>query len=468
MHRLALGLILALLVACGEGVAPTTASTTPATTTPTSGTDAPAPSTTEAEPDLQFLTLSRKQISVLPDGAQLTAGLEASLEAAFDDYAGGIVFAQERAVHELWHLRSGRASPELLFSNPVDTVFAFLDLVAPTGRPPTALARSGDSLVLIPITGGAPEALALADLAEVGTGGDFSTASLGGTALMVAWSDPDTACTAVDLFTLAGQPLSVGLYRTCNPTTPVLSDEGDVVVGVESGASVAVVIRSAADGIERSRWQVSESAGRLHVSQGRIVYVDDQGVSTLTYDGSWEAVPSIGPRSTSVSLARSPVVVSDLATLGGFAALGDCSASTHASLATQSGLTEAAATTRRAIGNAAVECDIARLASLIDDSVQADPTSDWWSAEGKGFPVLLELVNLLETPFAAAVADDGTLVYVWPAVAEGVDDEAAWEALRTLYNEEDIDRWKSGADPYDRLVVRITEDGRWIQASNEF
>lgn len=473
LRRLILGsALLLVVVACAGSATGTTQAdvSAPTTTTPSTTTLSPTQTTT---PELatQFITVSRKQLSVLPDGPTLTAGLEATLGQAFDDYAGGIVFSQGTASNQLWHLRAGREEPILLYESPAGAPFVFFDLVAPSGRPPTALFRSGELLLLLPITGGAAEELSIADLAAAGSGGDFRTASLGGSALMVAWSDPTTACVTVDLFTLAGEPTQVGLFETCAGAFPAMSDEGDVIVTIEVGASAGAVIRSASDGLERDRWQVVEVRGTFHVSGGSIAYADATGVSLLTYAGAWEeqSTPPDG-RLSGVSMARAPVVLSELATLGGFAALQGCSSSNHSPLGQQDGLTDAVANTRNAIGNAAVDCDLARLGSLLDSSLDpsADPTADWWESENRGFPVLLELVNLLETPFAAVEADDGSLVFVWPAVAVGIDADDAWAALRTLYNEEDIDRWKSGADPYDRVVVRITEDGRWIQVASEF
>ncbi len=465
-----LGTALALVfAACGGGSTETTSSTPAVSTTSVPETTPVTTPPTEPEPALQLIAVSRKQVSVLPDGPSLVGGLEATLGLAFDDYAGGIVFSQETSGHQLWHLRTGREKPELLHSSPSDLPFAFLDLVTPAGQPPTALLLVDDSLLLLPVTGGAAEEFPIHVLAGDGTGGDFRTASLGGKMLMVAWSDPDTACITVDLYSLAGDPISIGLFETCTDTTPVMSDEGDVIVTIEVGASASLVIRSTSDGIERDRWQVAGSRGAIHASGGRVAYADGDGLSVISYDGTWEGHPSTH-RPDSASISRSTIVLSDLATLGGFAALRGCSSSTHSALAPRDGLTEPAATTRTAIGSAATECDLARLGSLLDVSFESetDPVAMWWESENKGFPVLLEIVNLLETPFAAVEDDDGTLVFVWPAVAAGIDDDEAWEALRSLYNEEDIDRWRSGADPYDRLVIRITEDGRWIQVSSDF
>lgn len=418
---------------------------------------------------LQLIAVGRKSIAVVPDGPVLTAGLEATLGRAFDDTAGGIVFSQLTDRHELRHLRSGRQEPELLHFEPAGAVFEFLDLATPPGQPPTALVRVDDSLLLLPITGGAPEELAITALAAAGTGGEFRTASLGGAELMVAWSDEE-GCLTVDLYSLAGVPTTPGLFETCEDAYPTMSDEGDMVVTFEVGPSIGVVLRSTSDGQERGRWQVPDYDGTpFHVTGGRIAYTSARGVSLVAYDGTWEEYPSTtGTRAGSVSISRSPIRLSDLATLGGFGALRGCSSATHAPLTPQDGLTGAAATTRDAIANAAIDCDLARLGSLLDPAVTPDPVPTWWEAENEGFPALLEVVTLLETPFATVQAEDGTLVFTWPAVAVGPGDDAAWEALRSLYNEEDIDRWKSGTDPYDRLVIRITEEGTWIQASNDF
>lgn len=470
MHRnLAVGLLLiAMAGACANGTDQTTSPPMSEPSEPAVTTAAETTSTTVPEPS-QLIVVSRKSLAVVPGGPVLTAGLEATLGRVFDDYAGGIVFAQLAGRHELRHLRAGRQESELLHSEPSSSVFEFLDLVAPPGQPPTALLRVDGSLLLLPITGGAPEEITLDALAATGTGGEFRTASLGGNELMVAWSDED-GCLTVDLFTLEGDSSSVGLFKACGDAYPTMSDEGDMVVTFEVGPSISVVLRSTSDGEERGRWQVPDYDGTsFHVTGGRIAYASARGVSLVAYDGTWEEYSSTtGTRAGSVSSTRSPLSFSDLATLGGFGALRGCSSSTHPSLAPQDGLTEAAATTRDAIANAAIDCDLARVGSLLGPAVISDPIPAWWEAENDGFPALLELVNLLETPFAAVQDVDGTLVFTWPAVAVEPGDDADWEALRSLYNEEDIDRWKSGSDPYDRLVIRISEDGEWLQASNDF
>lgn len=467
MPRIAILLFLAaVLASCTPGDGSTSTSEPGSTPTSTIGatTTITEPSITTTEParELTVITTGPKRLGLLPSGRHLDAGLDQFLGRAYDDFVGGLVFSRSGADHGVWHLEAGRQEPSLLVDGAGVDRFALLDVADPPSRPPMALVLTDDRLLLAPTTGGAPEELRIVDLAAAGSGSRFGTASLGGDLLLVAWIDGE-GCALVDLFTLDGSLSTGGLFRTCEGTEPVLSDEGDLIATLERGASARMVFRAPEDGREIARWQVDATDGWIHASDGVVTFPSPRGVGVVGVNGTVEELPEVGVL-LGASVSRSQPEVSDLATLGGLTALATCSTADDAPLAAQDGLTEPASDARNAIGGAMAACDLSLLGSLLAPEALADgdPSLEWWDAEAKGFPLLLTVRGVLELPFA--VRDDGDrVVFVWPWIAEGSPD-GDWDALTTVFNEEDIERWRSGGEPYDRLVLEITEDGEWVGA----
>ncbi|NND84279.1 MAG: hypothetical protein HKN46_03935 [Acidimicrobiia bacterium] len=468
MRRWTFLLVMVLVAAACSGEADQTTSTLPGTSAPTS-TDIPSTTadvgttTTTPSRELVVLTTGPKRLGVLPEGRHLDAGLDQFLDRVYDDYVGGLVFSLLGADQGIWHLPSGRQEPELLLDGAETEPFALFDVVDPPSRPPTALVHAGNELLLLPVTGGAPDELRIVDLAAAGSGSTFTSASIGGDQLLVTWVGSD-GCATSDLFGFDGALVQAGLFTSCDGVTPVLSDEGDLIASVEVGASTRVVFRSPSDGTEIARWQVPDSEGWIHASGGVVAFPTIEGVTLISPDGSSEVVPEVGVL-VGASIARSEPIVSDLASLGGLTPLATCSTADDRALDPQDGLTQAAAATRDAIAAAMSACDLSVLGSLLAPAAleDGDPSLEWWDAEAKGFPALTEVRALLALPFALSDSDDG-VVFTWPAPAVGGED-ADWDVLATVFNQEEIERWRSGGEPYDRLVIEITEDGTWLRAS---
>lgn len=467
MRRLALLVAVALLAAaCATDAAPTTTvapTTSNATTTPAPP-SSPGPATTATQPvaERSVLSTGPKRLGVLPANRHLDAGLDQFLDRVYDDYVGGLVFSLLGSDQGVWHLLAGRQEPTLLLDGDGVEQFGLLDLVDPPSRPPTALVRADNELLLLPVTGGAPDELRIVDLAAAGSGSRFASASLGGDLLLVTW-ELGGGCATSDLFGFDGTLVTAELFTSCDGTAPVLSDEGDLIAAIERGASTRVVFRDT-DGTELARWQVPASDGWIHASGGVVAFPTIDGVTLIGPDGGSETVPELGVL-LGASITRSEPVVSDRATLGGLTMLVTCSTAETRSLDPQDGLTEAAAGTRDAIAAAMSACDLSLLGSLLSPLAltEGDPSLEWWDAEAKGFPALTEVRAILGGSFAITDGDEG-VVFTWPAQAVH-GDEADWDALATVFNQEDIERWRSGGEPYDRLLIEIGEDGTWLTAS---
>lgn len=149
---------------------------------------------------------------------------------------------------------------------------------------------------------------------------------------------------------------------------------------------------------------------------------------------------------------------------------GSCSAAGLDPAAVPQDLPEPVAAMRRAIVEAATDCDIARLADLGADVRYSfgggnDPTGFWREIEAAGpEPLPLEtMVKLLALPFGTVQAGEITY-YVWPrAFAYDSWDSVPAEdrqALAVLYDESDQQGFAQfGA--YIGYRIGITEDGSW-------
>ena len=466
-RRVILLVVVLLAAACADsdGTTTTTQASTSTVASPatTATTVAPATTTTEAPGELVVLSTGPKRLGVLPEGRHLDAGLDQFIDRVYDDYVGGLVFSLVGADQGVWHLRAGRQEPDLLLDGQGFEAFGLLDVVDPSTRPPTALVRADNELLLLPITGGAPDQVRLVDLAAAGSGSRFASGSIGGDRLLVTWVLGD-GCATSDLFDLDGRIIQASLFRSCDGTAPALSDEGDLIASVEVGASTRMVFRDPTDGSEIARWQIAATEGWIHASGGLVAFPTVEGVALMGPDGESEVVPELGVL-VGASISRSLPIVSDRASLGGLIRLATCSTADDRPLEPQDGLTQAAAAMRNAIGAAMSACDLSLLGSLLDPRAltDGDPSLEWWDAEAKGFPALTDVQAILALPFAVTDGAGG-IVFTWPAQAVGGDDQD-WDALATVFNQEDIERWRSGAEPYDRLVIEVTEDGAWVKAA---
>ena len=146
-----------------------------------------------------------------------------------------------------------------------------------------------------------------------------------------------------------------------------------------------------------------------------------------------------------------------------------CSAAALSNTATddQAELPPAVAETRAAIIEAAVACDLDRLEEL---SVEGDGQFSYsfgaTSPEGladhlrereaEGEEIVRILVETLRLPY---VSEAGTVA--WPSAHQQSPSESDWDALRTLYRDEEVDAWRSGGSGFLGYRVGITEAGDW-------
>jgi hypothetical protein len=141
-----------------------------------------------------------------------------------------------------------------------------------------------------------------------------------------------------------------------------------------------------------------------------------------------------------------------------------CSAAgLSADLPEQPGLPAPVAETRRAIAEVAAACDYEVLEALaLSDGTFTysfgegeGPAAFWRDAEGRGEEPLALLVLLLDLPH---VKEDR--FYTWPSAAGARATDEAWESLKAVFTEEEIDQWRRfGA--YLGYRVGITAGGDW-------
>lgn len=453
MQRMAaLAAAAVLLASCGSGADSTT------TVAPTStSTTAPAPTTTTTPPVPEFAALGSTlgALEAVPDGPFLLSGIGRRLGLAFDDVGGGIVFEQlVDGVWQTWHLEAGRREPvEIGVPGARLGDVGFL-----SERPVTAALWSEEAIVLQVVKGGAPDVLVTGDL-PIGDG-EVSGVTLGDTLLAVATVVDD--CHDVTVLTLDGEAVS-GPFGLCGATPPSITDDGELLTYLDVGASTRVVFVDPDTGDEIGRQQVADASFALTAGPTGAVVTRPDGVDAVTPAGVVDSL-AWDPHGVPVAATalRAPLVVSDLATLGGDAIPTDCSAAGLPSLAPQSGLSPAADRMRTAMSAAASDCDYLRLAALA--AVEFDGPDDLVlalaRAEADGLPAMGDVVRTLGLPHAANGTTPG-IEFVWPSILGDEPTDEDWAALRLVYNEERIEEWRTGRGPFDGMSVTITEDGRW-------
>lgn len=441
-----------VLASCVSGDAAPTTTVPPTTTAP------PAPSTTTTSlpvPEFAALGATVAALEGVPDGPVLLSGIGRRLGVAHDDVAGGIVFEQQAdGVWQTWYLEAGRREPtELGVPGARLGDVGFL-----SDRPITAALWSEDAVVLQVVKGGAPEVLVTEDL-PIGDG-DVSGVTLGDTVIAVATVVDD--CHDVTLLTPTGEAVA-GPLGLCGATPPAITDDGALIVYLDIGASTRVVFVDAASGDELARQQVDDTAFALTAGPSGAVVTRPDGVDEVTVEGvrdslAWDPT---GPPVAATAL-RAPLVVSDLATLGGDAIPTDCSAARLPEPASQSGLSPPADLRRSAIVRAAIDCDYFRLSLLTATEFEGpeDLILTLTRAESEGTPAMGDIVRTLGLPYAAN-GESPEIEFVWPSILGDEPTDEDWAALRLVYNEERIEEWRTGRGPFDGVAITITEDGRW-------
>ena len=144
-------------------------------------------------------------------------------------------------------------------------------------------------------------------------------------------------------------------------------------------------------------------------------------------------------------------------------------------VASEPGLTEAAAAMRADLARAAATCDYAALATLADRGGKAvrfsfgaetDPIAFWQQAEqrGDGVAPMFALRTLIGLPYAKTTTPDGAVQYVWPAAfaSEHPTTTQLEEIAATgLYSMATLQEWVSSGNNYLGYRVIITAEGDW-------
>ncbi len=473
-HRASVVALL-LLVACtpaarDDTVTTTTAAPPPASTT-TTGLNAPVTTTTPEQTSLgpALLLMFRDRLLVRnADGTtvDLLADFEIPIRVAFGDGNGGIVYQYTRAVSPfpsdaVLHLRAGASSPTVITSAPENRRIRLVDVGLFQGLPQILYLETGDGvgrLQALPLAGGSPS--------EVASGENLTDGTFSGD--LVAVVERSTGCTTASLFDVSGDEL--GTWDCAAGVT-------DAHLAADGSRSLAL----AQDG-GVSYFEVDEHSNNadLTPTNGSIsaVYDFDGDTVAIGVDGKLQLIGvdasavtvDPGPGLRGATLLFGPVSVPETAFLGGIREPGErCSAEGLAVRPmAQEGLPAPVAFIRTEIVEAATQCDYDALEELTapgfvhDLGGSTSPLRTWVQAEQNREDVLAQIVAVLDTPYTTSIDDEGNTVYTWPGAFQDNPTEADWEAIVPIYNEEEVDFFRSNG--YVGMRVLITQNGDWLAA----
>lgn len=505
MKTLAVVLILAMLAAaCStdgpqDAVTTTTLGPSPLSTVadepvPTiaasTSTSVPPPEISLIQPQLGgVLLIADSDFSSSEGDVFLEGDADYGIAAAFDDLAGGLVYQYSTTPEpypesSILHLAAGRTIPEVaLFAEPGRRI-RLLDVESIDGRT-NVLYLDGpvdsefDSIRLADLAGGAPLLIALADAAaEPGSVGVAPSGIINGSlaadgvAIVWTYSDPETTCSYVEVrepvdegaTTFGPMPEFCGerdfTHAALSPDGGRLALAGDALISVVDTGSGGLL----------AEWPAADVVG-LDFDGSTVVVTRVGGIELLPLAGQSSFHTQSDPfTSQLVVSARGPVELDTGVFLGGIRELSpSCSAAGMGStIEPQGGLPEPVAATRQAIVSAATACDADALERVSDDRVASnfggwpDSVRFWRWREQDGYGVLARMVDVLALPFVIDDTPAGR-IYTWPSAFQEQPSDADWDALASVFNEEDIDLFKEfGA--YIGMRVGIAEDGTWLFA----
>lgn len=506
MKKLAFVLVLSMLVAAcstddplntsttvdpGQSALSTTVPDEPVPTTPAStSTSVPPPEISLIQPQLGGVLLIADGDFTTGDGDVFLAGdADYSVAAAFDDLTGGLVYQysitpEQYPASSILHLAAGRSAPDVALSADPGRKIRLLDVESIDGRTNVLFLEGAedaefDSIRLADLAGGAPLVIAFADPAAVP--GSVGVAPSGiingslaadGVAIVWTYTDPETTCSYVEVREpVEGGSTTFGpMPQFCGErdfTHAALSPDGGRLA--LAGETLISVVDTGSGGI-LTEWPTAEVVG-LDFDGSTVVVTGSDGIGLLPLAGrpAFHTLPDPFTSQLVVS-ARGPVELDAGASLGGITELSlNCSAAGMGStIEPQGGLPEPVATTRQAIVSAATSCDADALAEVSDDRVASnfgawpDSVRYWRWREQDGYGVLARIVDVLALPFVIEDSPAGR-IYTWPSAFQEAPTDADWDALASVFNEEDIDLFKEfGA--YIGMRVGIAEDGTWLFA----
>lgn len=464
--RIRLGLVAALLavaVAACNGPVPDPNPTAELLPTSTTTTTRPPTTTTTAPavPLVEFraIGVDTTGITVLPESHRISAGVGYQLGTAFDDLRGGLVYERfHDDAWSIWYLPTGQREPR-----PIGLDGARLgDVDALHERPVSMVSWTPDAVVVQVVDGGAPDVYPRVDLGLPSA--HVSGISLGYTVMGVATvDDPDAQPVCHDLTIVALPSGAPGeTLDLCSPLPPVVSPAGDLVVALDRGGRTVSFLDP--EGALITRITVPTPVLSVDTSLRTAVISTPTGVLRIDTAGNRADLPW-DPESTPLGATalRSPLVVSDFASIGGIDPPTDCSARDLPFTPTQTGLTPGADRTRVGLLGALTDCDLLRVASFAADPF--DGPEDVFTAlarwEATSVTATRQLVATLELPYGVISDADGRR-FVWPAILGDRVAASDWTALETIYNLEHIEEWRTGRAEFDGWSVIIDESGSWI------
>ncbi len=442
-----------------------TTTTTLAATTGGSLPDAPPPTTPSNEPVSGAIVVSDFAVSIVYDDgptATLTGDIDYPLESAFVDLIGGLVFQ---------------------YADPGPGVSSgILRLLPGTIEPIELIAESeGESLTLIDVASidGRPNVVYLIRAPGETVGGQLVAADLQGGAPSVLYDGPDLVSGDVDDSLIV---VELRVNATCNKLLAFADGEsiweadcidgsGPVSVATMDGFVATVIngelLVTKLEDDTTSTYGVGTAERVFDISDAGVLLLDQAGSLVIATEAEQTIVPT-AELVRSASLFDSPLAVTEGHRLGGIrAAQGPCSAAGQSSVPpVLASLPEAVAAIRSAIVERAVDCDFDALAALTSPSFTVnfgggDPRRVWMASEARFGDDLSLIVRILNLPFAVSALPDGRTVYVWPSAATDNPTDADWEAIRPVFNEEEIDAMRQQGG-YTGHRIGIAEDGEWL------
>lgn len=471
-HLLIAGLL--FISACSLLPSATTVVEPPIDSVPsdTSGTDA-TPSTTqpaETSPDDAtpgWLDTTDRRVAINRTGAEpvnLTGDVDYALANAFSDLVGGLIFQYDAPGSDvsagLLRLAAGTIEPVELITSEDNENLTLVDVSTIEGR---------TNVVYISRTGGRT------------VGGQLLAADPAGGAPVLLYEGPDLVSGAV-----SEDLIAVELRVNANCNKLVVFADGSSLFEVDCvgqvGPNSVAVFGDLIATVEDSTVHVFDRTGAEVDTFGSL-----SGVEVLDLDAD-EIVVRTGPSGylvasaasqlrfvandpiNAVTLFSDPVMYSAGHRLGGVPPLdGPCSAVGQIPVpVAQTELPDLASATRNAIVDRATTCDIDGLAALTATNFAITSSFDtprraWLASESRFGDDLSLIVRILNMPSTTETLATGELLYIWPSAASPNATEADWEAVLTVFNEEEVDVMRD-AGGYSGLRVGITAGGQWILA----
>lgn len=438
-----------------------------------------------AGPEVGVLVTRPDRVEIRPAEGEVAVILgdeSRSLRIAFDDLNGGIVYQYVQTPAEfgadaILHLPRGSASPSVLMTAGAGESIELIDVSILDGLVTILIAaeRSTETaLVTLPIAGGAAsEVIAIGPDGVVPPGdNDFLYRAVTGGAvggdLIAHLIRSDGECQFPEARRSDQRFFVDPLISACDEGTATLVD-----IGVD-GQLLAYVVEAPDTawirGIDLDRLAPT---GQPTIPSGGVFLDVTNGVAIVSYPDGYLLTDFLGTQFEdlagsvrAVTALRSVPSFPADAFLGGFRTPATCSGFDVSPIGGQAGLPPLTAAKRTAIANAIVDCDFLGLDALTGPSFTAsfgggEALDLWAEEEMRGLSPLADIARTLELPFTI-VDGEVTDVYVWPSAFGANPTERDWEALEALYNEEEIELWRT--DGYTGLRVGITERGTWVFA----